>query len=424
MFQPVKNIAQMMRKALNTLDYRLMDHGERVAYLVLKQLQQSETCCDKALLEACYLSMFHDIGAFKTEHLNSLSDINTLFSFELKHALEHATYSYLFLKNFSFLKGHADAILYHHVPYDVLKTTECANKTIASMIFLADKVDIFITKGTVKTVRDVFAMLRNPVFNPQAVELLCALEIEQKVISKTMNGQYLDEFIAFLTDNPLNEKQVTSLIGMLPYAIDFRSEHTVTHTVTTVEVSETIARLMDLPHEDVQKVYYGALLHDVGKIATSKLILEKPSKLSDFEFGIMKNHVSLSEQILKDNVHEEVLSIAIRHHEKLNGTGYPYGLTASDLNLNERIVAVADIFSALTGRRSYKEPFPTQRVKEILGGMGDKNELCWDVLRVVFDNFEEIYERAIERSMRATKRYEHMSQEYEDLTARNAKYYS
>jgi putative two-component system response regulator len=106
-------------------------------------------------------------------------------------------------------------------------------------------------------------------------------------------------------------------------------------------------------------------LHDIGKVAIPDCVLLKPGRLSDEEFEIMKQHTSLGAQTLQDALeeHPEAMflqiarDIAISHHERFDGSGYPNGLTGDDIPLAGRIVAVADVFDALTSKRVYKEAF-------------------------------------------------------------------
>ena len=127
--------------------------------------------------------------------------------------------------------------------------------------------------------------------------------------------------------------------------------------MTTTSISYELAKRMGLKGRALSDIYFGSLLHDLGKIGIPVEILEFPGKLSPQAMRIMRTHVELTGLILGPDVEEKIRKIAMRHHEKLDGSGYPLGLTAMDLSLEERIVAVADIVSALAGTRSYKEAF-------------------------------------------------------------------
>lgn len=114
------------------------------------------------------------------------------------------------------------------------------------------------------------------------------------------------------------------------------------------------------------RVYTSALVHDVGKIGIPLSILEKPGKLDDEEMKVMRTHVELTEDILEGCIEPVLLQAAARHHEKLDGSGYPRGLHAAELSMPDRIIAVADIVSALVGTRSYKKAYPKEKVLELL----------------------------------------------------------
>ena len=135
----------------------------------------------------------------------------------------------------------------------------------------------------------------------------------------------------------------------------------------------------------IQDVVNSAPLHDVGKIQVSDTILNKPGKLTDEEFEIMKTHTTDGAEIISraiDTVSEEnsgylkeAMNLAHYHHEKWHGQGYPCGLAGEDIPLSARVMAVADVFDALVSKRSYKEGFPFEKAMDIIregsGNHGD-----------------------------------------------------
>lgn len=126
-------------------------------------------------------------------------------------------------------------------------------------------------------------------------------------------------------------------------------------------ISEYLANIYNLDEETRQNIRIGSMLHDIGKIAISHQILESPYKLDEKEWEIMQYNIIITENILKDCVTYEVLKIASHHHEKLDWIGYPHGIYANDLTLSKRIVAVADVISALSQEKSYKKAFPLKK---------------------------------------------------------------
>ena len=179
-----------------------------------------------------------------------------------------------------------------------------------------------------------------------------------------------------------------------------------------------IGRLMRMPAMDLQALYYGALLHDIGKIVIPLSILEAPRRLTDEEMRIMKAHVIITDRILRGILDDRIVDVAVRHHEKLDGTGYPLGLKAEDLSVLERITAVADILSALYGKRSYKDSFPPEKIKGILQSDADNGKICGQVVQVAISNFESIihnYEKERDETM---DRYMEISNQYDSIYER------
>ena len=165
------------------------------------------------------------------------------------------------------------------------------------------------------------------------------------------------------------------------------------------------------------RIYCGALLHDLGKIGVPLGILEKPGKLSPDEMAIMRTHVTLTEDILAGCVDEDVLHAAVRHHEKLDGSGYPRGLTAAELAPAERIVAVADVVSALVGTRSYKDAFPKQKVLALLRDQAERGLLDAEAVRVMARDYDQIMATVARASAPVAEAYRRVQEEYGWLVA-------
>lgn len=149
---------------------------------------------------------------------------------------------------------------------------------------------------------------------------------------------------------------------------------------------------MRLGGKDLRDLYYGALLHDLGKIAIPLNILESTGRLSDEEMKVMKAHVRITEMILEGVVDDDVLQIAVRHHEKLDGGGYHKGLTGDQLTLPQQIVAVADILSALYGKRSYKDSFSSDLIKKIMTEDAENNKINKSAVDALMRNYDKVIE--------------------------------
>jgi len=150
--------------------------------------------------------------------------------------------------------------------------------------------------------------------------------------------------------------------------VDAKSPFTYRHSVGVAEVAREIASTLGLPRARRELVWRAALLHDLGKLAVPNTILDKPGKLTEEEFAIVKEHPRLSREILaRIRPFQEMAAIAGAHHERLNGSGYPDRLCESDLSLEAKLVAVADFYRALVEDRPYRPGMTHQEAMAILG---------------------------------------------------------
>jgi putative two-component system response regulator len=164
----------------------------------------------------------------------------------------------------------------------------------------------------------------------------------------------------------LGELRQTQLeiIKVLGRTAKFKDDETGLHITRMSHYSRIIAEEMKLPAQWSQRLFHAAPMHDIGKIGVPDAILHKPGKLERAEWELMKRHCWYGVQMLGDSVSELVETareIAYTHHEKWDGSGYPRGLEGRNIPLAGRIVAVADVFDALTSRRSYKQAWPVER---------------------------------------------------------------
>jgi len=158
-------------------------------------------------------------------------------------------------------------------------------------------------------------------------------------------------------------------IHRLVLAAEYKDEDTGDHIIRMSRYAALIAEKLGLPDRDVQNILYAAPMHDIGKIGIPDSILMKPGKLTDEEFDTIKTHTAMGARILA-NSRAKLLKIAeqiaISHHEKWNGKGYPQGLSGDEIPMVGRIVGLADVFDALTSKRPYKDPFPVEVAIDII----------------------------------------------------------
>lgn len=166
----------------------------------------------------------------------------------------------------------------------------------------------------------------------------------------------------------LTQTQV-ELIYTLGEVVESRCNETGRHVRRVAEYSMCLARLMGLPQHEIDLLQLAAPLHDLGKVAIPDAILHKVGRLTDEEQAVMRRHTTIGYQVLKGSGRPTLRSAALvaqQHHEWWDGTGYPNGLVGEDIHVFGRIVALADVFDALSHKRPYKEPWPVEKTIEYI----------------------------------------------------------
>ena len=186
-------------------------------------------------------------------------------------------------------------------------------------------------------------------------------DVLQMICMETAKG--IDKILLYST---LKKKYFTT-IAALAEAIDAKDPYTKGHSSRVSRYSVEIARKMRLSSERIETVQIAAYLHDVGKIGIDESILRKETPLSDSERKLMQTHPILTAKILQPiSFMGDLSAIARQHHEKCDGSGYPNGLTKSNILLEARIIALADSFDAMTSDRPYRRAFPLKKAFSIL----------------------------------------------------------
>lgn len=379
-----KDVYEIIMKTLSIINARIMNHGEITGYIMYKMLEYEQQYTEQELVDYTMLGILHDIGLYKEDNVKNVTE------FETKNLWPHSIYGFLFLKYLSPMDDKAEIILYHHLDYNRYGMIQSKYKHIIEILNLADKMDTFLHLKEENLEKDYFNLYRDIKFSGAALDLFHKAEARYGITANLVNGKYKDELTELLAKRAFSEQYKRGFLEMLVYTIDFRSEHTVVHTLATVNFAQQIGRLMRISGKDQRDLYYGALLHDLGKIAIPLNILESTGRLSDEEMKVMKAHVRITEMILEGVVDNDVLQIAVRHHEKLDGSGYHKGLTGDMLTLPQQIVAVADILSALYGKRSYKDSFSSDLIKKIMTEDADNNKINHAAVDTLMRNYDKV----------------------------------
>ena len=172
----------------------------------------------------------------------------------------------------------------------------------------------------------------------------------------------------FNTDHAMSEARISEIATSLAGAIDAKDPYTKGHSTSVSKFSEALARAINLPESEVERIKLGALLHDVGKIGIPETVLKKEGPLSDEEWAIMKQHPVIgAEKVLMPNPSlRDLIPIVKYHHERIDGKGYPEGLKKGEIPLAAKIVAIADTYHALVSDRPYRKGMNIEKALSIL----------------------------------------------------------
>ncbi|MGM0410904.1 MAG: HD domain-containing phosphohydrolase [Bacillota bacterium] len=212
-------------------------------------------------------------------------------------------------------------------------------------------------------------------------------ELEDKLRSLEEKEIVLDE----LVEN--NKNLNREIMQKLCEAAEFRDEDSIYHVLRIGFTSALIYRELGASKDKIENIFFAALLHDLGKIGIPDSILQKPAKLTDEEYKIMQKHPAIGAKILagsNSDVIKMAHDIAYYHHEKWDGSGYPQGLKGEEIPIEARIVALADVYDALSEKRVYKEAFPREKCVEIVSSERNKHFQA-KLVDILLENLDAVY---------------------------------
>ena len=375
------------------------NHGKRVAYMSVCMAEKMGVS-DDSLRDLAACALLHDNALtqyINEEFYNDISNIDTLKvssdDITPRQLGMHCIYGEKNLEKYPFKTGVKDVILYHHEEADgsgpfEKKWTEVP--LFARIIHFSDMLDAFCKAQ--KFDEDVFNKAvhfieknKDKRFDSEVTKMF--FDTFDKAEFSRLGDEHIEEY--FWKKVPCEKSfysfdVLKDLADLFAKIIDYKSEFTSRHSLGVAKTASKISEIMGYDKVICDKMYLAGALHDVGKIAIGNEILEKPARLTDEEFAKMKNHAGYTYMILsKVDGFEEIRDLAAFHHERLDGSGYPFGKRADELTTLQRIMACADIYQALTEKRPYKDGMDHDKACEILNDMADKNWIDKNITEVI-----------------------------------------
>ena len=238
---------------------------------------------------------------------------------------------------------------------------------------VAQVADVFLASGGLDNAVEEIASRRGTWFDPQVADVAISV-LKDPAMLRRLADPHLDRLVlsqaAAVESTQLDEAKMDRIIEGFSQVIDAKSPFTNNHSRRVAGYVDAMTGV--LGYDDARRRWMrrSALLHDIGKLGVPNRILDKPAKLDDDERAVIETHPTIGKVILqKIGIFGRVALLAESHHERLDGKGYPNGLTADRISLDVRVLTVADIFDALSAERPYKAALPPDKVAEIMTGM-------------------------------------------------------
>jgi len=403
------DLVTSIAKIIDLMSPAVGSHHMQVAYWVF-QLGNTLHFSEDEKFELVIAAALHDIGAF------TLKERLDLLEFEETKTSEHAIAGSLILDRFKPFTSIAKLVKFHHTAWQNGKGAFLSGEAVpegSHLIHLADRVAVRISPqkpvlGQIRGICEAIAEQKGDVFVPEHVNALLKI-MNREYIWLDVTSDFLDSIIERLVRSQTREftmEQLVDFSQLICRLIDFKSEFTAAHSSGVAAVAVELSRLNDFSYGDRRLIEIAAYLHDVGKLAIPSEILEKQDKLTENEQFIMRSHVYYTYQMLAPfEVLKPLSEWASFHQERLNGTGYPFGLNAVDLPAGSRIMAVADVFTALTENRPYREGMDTKSAMTVLQSMVDKGELDKHLVDMVFEHWQALNEIRASAQQEAMEEY-------------------
>lgn len=382
------NLAELVRAfslALDLAEYQAyVNHGQRVAYIATR-LGRLSGLSGEDLNSLYFAGLLHDIGLTGAGGTRSLHDERFVAS--------HARLGSQLAAKLP-LPGVHQLVQYHHEYYDGSGASGLRGEDIpigARIVCLADAVDnaMVYREGTSSVREQVCAVImrgRGSLFDPHLSDLFLTMAREDRLWLDLLerNLPLVLSSIQPSEVTTVDVKGLKAIARVFGEIIDSKSRFTRNHSVGLAELVHKVALADTRLQESAELLYSAALLHDIGKLVIPNEILEKPTQLTPHEYGVIKSHVYYTKLILGQvRGLNQIAEWAGNHHERMDGHGYADRLPARDLALEDRLMAVCDVYQAVIEERPYRSGQSPMKALDIIESMVKSGGLCPEAARLL-----------------------------------------
>lgn len=409
-YKPISllNLLLSLSEAMDLAGPELVQHQLRAAFISWEMGRQAGLS-ESRLEQLFYAALLHDIGAFSVEEKYSV------LSGSGKHVEDHCARGEILLGKLPFLSSASSIVSGHHnVTGGSHAGIDGELELERQILQLADTVERKVDRKSYilyqqKNIIDHVKGLTGTAFHPDVVGLFIDTSLREEFwLDLTSRRLYP----LLLHNGPSRRIEVgiddLFVIGELfANIIDFRSRFTSTHSSGVAASAKMIAQMFGLTEGEIAYMEVAGYLHDLGKLAIPNSILEKNGKLTTEEFALMKSHTYHTYAVLNTiGGLQQIAEWGAYHHERLDGSGYPFRCPATDLQIGARIMMVADIFTATAEDRPYRKGMGREEITRILKDYASRGLLEKRIVDLVVDNYGDIFSHTRQKQESARSFYE------------------
>jgi HD-GYP domain-containing protein (c-di-GMP phosphodiesterase class II) len=383
-----------LSEAMDLVSPVVADHHVRTAWFAVN-LARKMGFNENEIRRILFSALLHDIGAFSLkERLDTLN-----FEFENPH--HHACLGFQLLHDFRPFEKEAKIILAHHTWWEPESENEVGGTQVPAashVIHLADRIAILIEEdcNVIERSDDIIGLILSQsgtMFMPLAVEALLDFSGDERFWFDVFKPELLDclQLKVNSCELRLDVGDLENIAHVFGKIIDYRSPFTATHSAGVAAVAEVLAHILGFSQENCRIIKVAGYLHDLGKLAVATELLEKSDHLDQREYIHVQHHALHTHRLL-EKVPDLGYGItwASQHHERLDGSGYPDHSAAGDIAFGSRVIAVADIYTAITEDRPYRAGVPGNEALVELKHLTDEGYLDGEVFQALTSNYEEL----------------------------------
>jgi len=401
---PIYDFISAISETVDMASPVLNNHHNKVAYISYRIAKRMELANDD-IQDIVLAAILHDIGEFSTED-RIKEFVFDSFDTEL---CEHSILGYKLLKNFTPLANAAQLIKYHHASYEKLRAEIPMGSDI---IHLADRVCVLLNerREILSQIPEVLDRIiqQHKNFHPDTIAALLYLARFEyfwlEAFSPSFNTLALKQALA--SKNIPDIETLKDFSELIAKIVDFRSGYTATHSHGVAAIAHELAVISGFSERECKRMEIAGLLHDLGKLSVPNDILEKNGKLDNEEFNAIRKHPYYTYAVLKKfNGLEDIAIFAAYHHERQDGNGYPFHVNGDDFPNHARIIAVADILTALTEDRPYRPGVDMEQAMGILYKMANTGGLNKSIVELTDRYFLPINRMRVKAQREALEKY-------------------